>query len=230
MTLRRIRSLRGRGLDADEGSWAISYGDMVTLLLAFFIVFFSVNPKEEKQMALSRSLLAVLRPLTDGAKAEPAPEPPPQAEYELDRELAARFGATVTKSGTKVIVEFPGRSFFALGQTTLTPTGSDALAQFAERYLPLSGQHLLTIVGFTDASPVRSRRSGARDNLELSVMRAVSAQRYLQAAGIPLARMRLSGYGVGRAPTEAVTDAAPDSVARAAARRIALIIEPEVQP
>jgi len=43
-----------------EGSWAISYGDMVTLLLAFFVLFFTVNPNEERKELLQETLLIEL--------------------------------------------------------------------------------------------------------------------------------------------------------------------------
>ena len=33
-----------------EGSWAISYGDMITLLLGFFILFFSLEPETKKRV------------------------------------------------------------------------------------------------------------------------------------------------------------------------------------
>ena len=46
-----------------EGSWAISYGDMLTLLLAFFILFSSINKRDQEQGALKSALLTTLAPL-----------------------------------------------------------------------------------------------------------------------------------------------------------------------
>ncbi len=43
-----------------EGSWAISYGDMVTLLLTFFILFFSLDSTPQKYTAIQDALVSAL--------------------------------------------------------------------------------------------------------------------------------------------------------------------------
>lgn len=227
---RRSRQERSLiGAEDAEGSWAVSYGDMLTLLLAFFILFFSVDPQEESKTKLASSLLAILKPLADDQSVAPAAV----GQVGIDADLARRLGARITKVGAKVVVEFPGISFFDSGTTNLTKVGEAKLQEFAERFMPLAGQHLLTVVGFTDDRPVKSRKSGARDNLELSVLRAVSAQRRLQAGGIPLAGMRLAGYGVRKEERElhpSELKSLSEQSAQALERRVVLLIEPEVQP
>ena len=46
-----------------EGSWAVSYGDMVTLLLTFFIIFFTTDPKQgtKQRVELKISLIETLK-------------------------------------------------------------------------------------------------------------------------------------------------------------------------
>lgn len=217
--------------EADEGSWSISYGDMVTLLLAFFILFFSIDPQKSKESAMARSLLESLAPLvTQSDVSRPLPESKGESlARPIDPKIINELGAELTEVGQKLVVEFPEISFFESGQIELTKNGGKILAEFAKLYVPYAGTHMLNIVGFTDERPLRSRKTGARDNLELSALRAVAAQRHLQSDGIPLDRMRLGGYGVKHTPLNG-EDQSSQARSLAAARRIVLVVEPEIEP
>ena len=49
-TLRKYRQLATEEGEIDsEGSWAISYGDMITLLLTFFILFFNMKKHDDSK-------------------------------------------------------------------------------------------------------------------------------------------------------------------------------------
>ena len=54
-----LRTKKHEEVDA-EGSWAISYGDMITVLLAFFVMFFSVDFKDEEKELINSSLIESL--------------------------------------------------------------------------------------------------------------------------------------------------------------------------
>lgn len=227
MKLASQKRLRSVEIEADgEGSWAISYGDMVTLLLAFFILFFSVDQKEEQKSLLSQSLIAVLKPKDDKTISPDRQHAKTSGERAPQPKLIENLNAKVTKVGNKVVVEFPGISFFPSGDSRLTASAVQSLNSFSQRYIPFAGQHLLTVVGFTDSRPLSSRKTGARDNLELSALRAVAAQRALQHAGIPLSRMRLAGHGV-TIPKPVGEKLQKDDLSLA--RKVVLIIDPEVQ-
>ncbi len=216
-----------------EGSWAISYGDMLTLLLAFFILFFSIDPQKAKDSALASSLLATLAPLAakDMSRFQPYSNDGVLANP-VDLDMVTAIGAQLIPIGHKIYVEFPEVSFFGSGGTTVTQKGQEALNQFARLFTPYAGTHILNVQGFTDERPVTPRPGAPRDNLELSALRAVSAQRTLQAAGIPLDRMRIGGQGVKLYNNiSTLKDAeASESARQAMARKVVLVIEPEVQP
>jgi flagellar motor protein MotB len=56
---RRRRTANHLEIDT-EGSWAISYGDMITLLLSFFIIFFSTDQEKDRMKAMESALLVAL--------------------------------------------------------------------------------------------------------------------------------------------------------------------------
>jgi chemotaxis protein MotB len=230
-----VGATEGEGIDAD-GTWAISYGDMITLLLTFFILFFSLDKpsKEGTPNSIPKDITAVLA-------TEPAAKPPDgtitgaaspdQVRLGADREaqsvekkIMEEFGGELTKRGHQITVRFPGVSFFDSGKTELTRAGADHLRRFAESARKYPGKYSILVRAFTDGVPVkRVKGRPFQDNLELSGLRSIAAMRALAQAGLPLPAMRIAGFGE-------VTTGEEDSGVQAAIaehRKIVLTLEPE---
>jgi flagellar motor protein MotB len=226
-----IRISRRQTVDEEvnsEGSWALSYGDMVTLLLMFFVMFFSTDAKvkeKEKNTLIQEELLAVFE---KDQKQEFSTKPGNVPDESLKDLKIDSF-----KIGQRLIVVFHGVSFFNSSKTEITSGGAAALVEFTHRYLPYAGTHSLGIRAFTDERPVVTPQR-FKDNLELSALRSVSAMRVLQKAGIPLQDMKLGGYGENHTTAEDLRKIASthpgkigDSKGDPLARKIALVIEPK---
>lgn len=213
-----------------EGSWAISYGDMITLLLTFFILFFSTDQKKERMEAMEESLLARLE---SHSPINEKPQPAGGQDDSVDNQLTEKLAAKVHKVGHKLIVEFPNTSFFNFGAIALTTAGRQELGKFTKLYLPYSGNYLLGLRAYTDNKKVRKgTKVRYSDNLELSALRSVAAMRVLQTLGIPLNRMRLGGYGELRLTADSLARALASTPnynqdGLALARKVVLVIEPE---
>jgi flagellar motor protein MotB len=324
--MKRLSRLRKRHLHgAQEGSWAVSYGDMITLLLGFYIMYFSIDPPKKGNETLTSSLIEALEKLDkdvaldttlkkaaagigpespsaekeeagalagaavqpgkdnkqaaeaattmqtileillpkdwveklsehkmsakhlgsenkdasahaartkalesskDGAPSGSSATQPKSSGYRLDVTEIRALDAEASRIGDRVYIMFPRVSFFASASTEITPEGRRALEKFSKVYLPFSGKALLNIVGFSDERPVKAVYR-FRDNLELSVLRAVSAQRVAESVGIPLNRTRLMGHGINTKLVEG-EEAASAMERWALTRKIMLVIEPEV--
>lgn len=227
--------LRSEEVDT-EGSWALSYGDMVTLLLMFFMIFFSVDPVKDRYQGLQLALLEELNldKSKIGAPTDTFRLGPGDGQG-VDKLLLKDWGGEATAIGSKILIDFPALSFFDLGSLTLTPEAKKQLRVFAKRFEPYAGNYLLAIRAFTDSVPVNAG-AGSRytDNLELSALRSIAALRELQVNGIPLKRMRAEGYGEIRISPEleqAMTkaEAAKNKKGISRARKVILIIEPDVE-
>lgn len=229
-----------------EGTWAISYGDMITLLLAFFVLFFTVDPQKESEENLQESLFMTL---ADAAKtqnsdgnnshagtAESKRLPAAvmnigddKSKDNIEKQLIEDWGASIHKVGNKIIVDFPRISFFDFAKVRVTEDGERKLANFVKLYMPYAGSYVLGIRAYTDTRPVRSSNPRFKDNLELSALRSVAAMRVLQKQGIPLDRMKLGGYGELNYTYNALKDIADKSGQKqmdSFARRVILVIEP----
>jgi chemotaxis protein MotB len=249
---RRSRSGGEDGEIDAHGTWAISYGDMITLLLTFFILYFNLESKPgQKSDALLESMVSQLSQMDSKAK-DSAAKAVEEAigggvkdeklqvgtlpEKGIEAFLPVEFGAVVHKVGNQVVVEFPSQSFFELGKVEVSEEGRKVLQKFATLYLPFAGTHLLGIRAYTDLKPVRelpNRRF--KDNLELSALRAVATMRLLQKGGVPLQRMKLGGYGELKITLQQLRKLAAEKNDRAKeselvhslARKVVLVIEPE---
>lgn len=177
-----------------EGSWAISYGDMITLLLSFFVIFFSFDYKKEKEDRLQVGVLQSLAKkinLSHRASFEGEQAQDPRAEGLL------KSVSTVIKplKNGDLSVFFPGVNFFASGGTSLTKEGLKVIEEFISSYTPYAGKYKIKVLSFTDDTPVTKGRR-YKDNLELSALRSVYVLRYIKKLGIPLERIELGGKGV----------------------------------
>jgi chemotaxis protein MotB len=172
-----------------EESWAISYGDMITLLLSFFVLFFSTDFDKEKKTKSENHLMAKFNASIENG---PIHEITPQMEP-----IASMMPkAKVTRLENRLLVTFDQMGFFSSGEVEPNMAGVEILKKFATKYVPYAGQYRLSIKSFTDNKKVNNdvpRRF--KDNLELSVLRSVAVMRVLQQAGIPLNRMEIAGQG-----------------------------------
>lgn len=213
-----------------EGSWAISYGDMITLLLTFFILFFSLDKNKSKAESMNKALIEVFE--KEKIKSEMAQDLNKASEIQkLDL-----LNAQIIKLENHIVVTFPGISFFDLGRTELTEVGKEELKKFLNKFIPYAAQYIVKVQAYTDTKkviPTKSRKFS--DNLELSALRAVSSIRYLQATGLPLNRMRIGGFGeinLTKNDLEILKKSKEinyDKNGIPLARKVVLIIEPDIK-
>jgi flagellar motor protein MotB len=194
-TLRRHKASAEGEVDS-EGTWAISYGDMITLLLTFFILFFKIDSQAagDRAAVVQAELMAKL---SKGESKQAAAESKQLMNVlGVNPELKVKLDAETFKGGPAVYVAFPGISFFGKGKVDVDYKARESLKHFAEIYKPYSKHSVISIRAFTDGLPVR-QLEGRRfsDNLELSALRSVAAMRVLQSHGIPIERMRIAGLG-----------------------------------
>lgn len=245
MTQRRSKLKQALSLEGDvdsEGSWAISYGDLVTLLLTFFILFFNVSQKTQESKKEVQS--AILVRLGDAVSVKTEPQGHPEDAIQmgsareadgLEQQVVREWGGKAQSVGSRIVIEFPDVSFFGFAGTSVTERGEKMIQEFTRRYLPYAGQNILSIKAFTDNVKVSRARSLANgrpyiDNLELSALRSIATMRIIQKAGVPLDRMRISGNGEFSREIQKVASSHTGSVrGDPLSRKIVLIIESETK-
>jgi chemotaxis protein MotB len=232
-----------------EGSWAVSYGDMITLLLTFFIIFFSIKPVEQSsgsqknaglQLSLIKALKAenksALKSIEDnpgqvGSKKELVVAEDNSNQQGISKKFLEKIKGIAHKNGEQILIEFPEISFYNTAKTDLTKDGEKALSEFAKIFTPYMGHFQVSIRAFTDSRKVKDGYI-FKDNLELSALRGVSAMRLMQKSGLPLEKIKVAGYGEMRRTMRDLASLSPESLNKehSLSRKIVLVIEPNIEP
>lgn len=191
-----------RSVDRSSPAWLITYGDMATLLLVFFIFLFSVSEvKEHKFKAAAGALRASIgiRPRR-GSAVESRPQ---QEVRRRERRRKERLG--LPGKSEKVLaaaqgkrVAFGGRISFGRGSADIADEAKKTLRQLADEIRGLP--NLVEVRGHAERPKAGEQGewavAGLKDGLELSLKRAANVLWFLvQDGGIARHRLRVVGAG-----------------------------------
>ncbi|HXH76834.1 MAG TPA: flagellar motor protein MotB [Bacteriovoracaceae bacterium] len=209
---------------ADTHSWAVSYVDLLTLLLCFFIIFFSMDKKDAPPPFLSQIVKAFgtpeVVPATAKASAVVVAAVVPEIKVEAPATgTGTGNGTDISKSTTTIqniamtqfvkdhgkvglsqdqlIIEIPAVSFFPSSRKKLTPEGEVLTAKMIEGLKPYIGRIHVTVQGHTDPRPYKG--IAHEDNWELSVLRASTVLKRFIAEGFPQEDVSAEGFADQRA-------------------------------
>ena len=96
----------------------------------------------------------------------------------------------------EITVRVPGDVLFDAGKVTLKGSAQKTLDQVASVIRREYPGQTLRIEGYTDTDPIR--KSGWKDNLQLSAERAMAVERYLASRGLSDDAMYSAGFGEAR--------------------------------
>ncbi len=173
---------------SDEDSWLISYSDLMTLLLTFFVLLLSIssidmNKFERVANSLSRAI---------GEKEEKIDLEEVYQEIKQmieDDNLGGEVEARKTPLGVAMSIQ--GAFLFESGSAELSPKALPLVRKIGEMIKSVPYQ--IAIEGHTDDVPIYNPRFPS--NWELSAARASGIVRYLVQLGVEKERLRAIGYG-----------------------------------
>ena len=220
-----MASKRNRFPEEEGGgdAWLATYGDMITLLMCFFVIFFSVSDvnvalfedmkngfKSDVTNSETQSPIGMLANRLDSIYDNPVDDDP-----DVDVQLMKR-GINITLGSNDL---------FGSGSATLSRKGRVIIEEITESLTDIIGQYHLTmdVEGHTDDVPMRSYKFPS--NWELSASRAANVVRKMTELGIPKEQSRAIGFADMR-PRIEPRDSTGALVkgARDANRRVGIII------
>ncbi|UUX50477.1 OmpA family protein [Nisaea acidiphila] len=189
---RQNRRTAGNGV-----SWMVTFVDLVSLLLAFFVLLFSMTtpdaPQWESFTASLRSAFSSDNPTRARQAVMPETirsEDPGLGfdlgylqkllKAELARDAILR-DARVTENGGRLVISMASDVFFAPGAAVLRESGEGAMFNLAVALSQLDNR--IDIVGHTDPRPFISGTGKFSSNWELSLARAVAVAEALRRFG-----------------------------------------------
>ncbi len=177
--------------DEDISSfWLITYSDMTTLLLSFFLLMFSftlmTQERRDELVAMLNTVTSTKQQVQDVKKKE-----------ELEnaaRDIAAQFKKDETfieSSEEEVTVGLSSSVTFDSGEAMLTEKALAPLEKVAAILVKMP--NVIRVEGHTDDVPIRGGRFPS--NWHLSAARAQSVVRLLMERGVDPKRLQVVGYG-----------------------------------
>lgn len=176
--------------DEDTDDWLVTYADAITLLLAFFVVMFSISePNTEKFEAVTKGLKEALY-------HEQPTTPLASISATVDAAVESFDGgdqATAASTPQGLNFEFKSTGMFAPGSAEFLPEAEPLLDRVAQ-LLSLFGttNFNVEVEGHTDDVPINTSRFPS--NWELSSARATSVVRFFIERGVDRTRLRATGY------------------------------------
>jgi len=193
-----------QGLDG----WVMTYGDMMSLLLTFFVLIVSFSSMQETKfeqaaasladafgvLANPESVIEFNNPIVPNhtpvdEEAEALYEVRSVERFILEHNLGDQVEVEVTQQGVLFRLDAP--FLFKSGSTELEQAPAGLFEEISGFFRKFPYQ--VKIGGHTDNVPIGSARYPS--NWELSAGRAVTVARYFQELGVPPERVAATGYG-----------------------------------
>jgi chemotaxis protein MotB len=239
------KSEGGDGFDPD--AWMLTFSDLLSLLLTFFVLLFSMKTLDNqvlKEMFTAFSGGAGPLSFTEFFPVEPLRRPQLVAPHTMSIKQfldfleteAAKTGqitsinvaglvdalllseATIRKRGPNFVISFPNTNMFAPGSAELSPSARIALDRLTDAIQ--YSQSKIIIEGHTDDLPISTPRYPS--NWELSAGRATAVMRYLvEGTGMKMDRILAA---IGYADTQPIVGNISEAY-RVRNRRVDIVIE-----
>lgn len=251
MARKERRQRKAPAEDSGGGGWIMTFSDLMSLLLTFFILLFSMSTvSEEKFSQASQSIQSALigegggSGILDGGMVEDENETGdgasedeedqfltndiPQAILKMEEEALALIEAqgiedkvAISSDQDGIYLDIQAAILFESGAADLIADGKETMDSLID-VLELTDNDII-VEGFTDDIPIRSPRFPS--NWELSTSRALSVVHYLaEEKGIQPERLAAKGYGQY---SPIVPNDSPENRAKNRRVNIVLVYQPE---
>ena len=165
--------------------WVMSFADVVTVLLCFFIIFYMI----EKQFAKTTGF-----GVSSGTVQEYKTKMSTPEVLALIETIKVMPQVKMINTDQFLEVHFPPEMFFKSGRTELTKEGESVIQDIIKPLKSLEKGYFLQVQGYTDDTPVR-KGGKYKSNMELSIKRSLEVYYYLVNNGVKKNILTVTGFG-----------------------------------
>lgn len=174
---------RNRG---HEEGWLLSYADLITNLLLFFVVLLTAaNMSKGKMQQISKAI-----------SGESSPESLESIQKEIQQKIETQNLQDVIQTRLQdegLQLSLNSGLVFDSGRAALRTEFESALESMLQTLTPYSSRYHFAVEGHTDSTPIVGGTAFAT-NWELSAARAIAVRERMERAGIERSRIRVEGY------------------------------------
>jgi len=197
------KALGGRSLNTlkdenknDKPVWLITFVDLISLLLAFFLMLYSMSSIQKNDWAAFLASLnkheVFVKDKKVGSKKDAELIRPAETskgleinylrtllESEIDSDDLLKF-VEFFRKGNQLVLSFPSSLIFRPGSSELLPKGKQALFALSEKLSSLENR--IELVGYSDPNPIINNQK-YKNNWVLSLFRASAVANALIKSG-----------------------------------------------
>ena len=169
-----------------DEAWLLSYADLITNLLLFFVVLLTAaNLSKGKMQQIAKSI-----------SGEESPQSLSAIRKEIDAEIAKRQLQDMIRTEEKddgLELSLNSGLVFDSGKANIRKDLEQTVASMLQLLTPYSSKYSFAVEGHTDNIPI-SNGSAFATNWELASARAIVVRQRLEDVGIVRERIRVEGY------------------------------------
>jgi chemotaxis protein MotB len=177
---------------------------------------------EMKQAELDRAKAETERRPAEAHDATAMEEPAPRSDLGESPASVVKINdpdiELDSKPNGEVVMRLNAKELFASGSADITPAGKKVLTKVAASLKKYPGFRV-AVEGHTDDTPLKKTAARWKNNMNLSIARALAVRTQLGEYGVPESRMSIEGFGDTRplVPNK-------DEGARARNRRVEIVL------
>ena len=238
------KSLGGRSLDPlknknknDKPVWLITFVDLISLLLAFFLMLYSMSSIQKNDWAAFLASLNKHEVLMKEKKVGSKKDAELIRPAEISKGLEIKYLRTILESeidsndllkfveffekGNQLVLSVPSSLIFRPSSSELLPKGKQALFALSEKLSNLENR--VELVGYSDPNPVINNQK-YKNNWVLSLFRASAVANALMKSGY---RKPLNIVSLGDTGTSRIDGVSGQKRKYRRARRVDIVIHSE---
>jgi chemotaxis protein MotB len=201
-------TLQFRKFSDEREAWLLSYADIITMLLCFFVLFFSTDKKRSsgefsEMMAFIQAELGLrVNEKTENLKKLKTLMKDRYGDESLLAELKdlnKKDSLEILNYKHFVAIEFPKGNLFDQGMDNLSAKSLEEIRPIVEGLKKYKEKMNINIVAYTDptaVNPVSRSKRWWTNNRELSAQRALNVQKIFLANGFTESQVFITGRGI----------------------------------
>ena len=186
-----ILKLKKENKDVVDG-WMATYGDMVTLLMAFYVLLYaSSDPDPGKFEELAKGMKNAFLNKEEKTEFNELHEDLTEIIENIELE-----NVVVVKQGPNgILIQIPGSSLFASGSAEVMSEMAPVIAEISKAITQLLDEsnfqnYMIEVEGHTDDMPIADDSEEFSSNWDLSAIRATGIVELLAASGIEMKKLK----------------------------------------
>ena len=170
-----------------QESWLTSYGDLMTILLVFFVLLLSTNHVSAIKFERVKEALKGNTEKTEGIAVVES------KLRSLVEEASLNQNIQIESLEDSLEIRFADHLLFESGKSAIKKESHQVLSRFMSTFNELPGYARIAIEGYTDDNPIKDRNN--RSNWHLSANRSLAVMEFFDRKGICRSNCEIRGYG-----------------------------------